>query len=167
MWQLPASLAPDLLTPDVLDASRDAADDELVVLLRDKRDSTDCWLPDADHERLADEALTVRVVLDPRTARLGGPVRRRSELGVAVTLSGWRSTVMLRVPDEVVAQAGGERRVGRRLFALSRGRHDQVLLTATKAPPPPPPPPASRTADGVEARRGGAVPAPAVRRLTG
>ena len=167
VWQLPASLAPDLLTPEVLDASRDAADDELVVLLRDKRDSTDCWLPDADHERLPDEALTVRVVLDPRTARLGGPVRRRSELGVAVTLSGWRFTVMLRVPDEVVAQAGGEHQVGRRLFALARGHHDQVLLTATKAPPPPPPPPPPRPAPPTGWKRVARGVRRRLRRLTG
>ena len=167
VWELPDTLAPDLLTPEVLDASHDAAEDELVVLLRDKRDSTDCWLPDADHERLPGDPLTVRVLLDPRTARLGGPVRRRSELGVAVVLAGWRWTVMLRVPDEVVAQAGGEHQVGRRLFALTRGRHDQVLLTATKAPPPPPPPPPPRPAPPTGWKRVARGVRRRLRRLTG
>jgi len=168
VWQVPGSPAPDVLTPQVLDATRDLVAQELVVMLRDKRDSTDSWLPDADHERLSDDGLTVRVVLDPRTARLGGPVRRRSELGASVVASGWPFTVMLRVSDEVLAQAGPARQVGRRIFTLARGHHDQVLLTATKAPappppPPPPPPPApvsgwERVARGVRRR---------VRRLSG
>jgi hypothetical protein len=88
------------------DAARDIAADQLVVLLRDRRDGTDCWLPDEVHERLPGAPLRVRALLDPQTARLGRRVGRRSELGVDGVRAGWPFTVILRVSEEVLAAAG-------------------------------------------------------------
>jgi hypothetical protein len=148
------------VTPEVLDASRDVAADQLVVLLRDRKDGTDCWLPDDVHERLPGASLRVRARLDPKTARLGRPIPRRSELGVDGWRAGWPFTVMLRVGDEVLAQAGPPKRVGSRVLTLSRGRHGPLSITAVrvpkpKAPPPPPRPPTpgwKRVARGVRRR---------------
>ena len=141
VWEVPIALPADVVTPQVLDAAPDVAADQLVVLVRDRRDSTDAWLPDDVHERLPGAPLQVRAVLDPRTARLGRRLGRRSELGVDGVRAGWPFAIMLRASEEVVAAAGPPRKVGARMFTLGRGRYGQVLLTATKAPTPAPPPP--------------------------
>jgi glycosyltransferase involved in cell wall biosynthesis len=160
-WEPPVDLPADVVTPEVLDASRDVAADQMVVLLRDRKDSTDCWLPDDAHERLPGAPLRVRALLDPKTARLGRPIPRRSELGVDGTRAGWPFTIMLRVSDEVLAQAGPPKRVGSRVFTLSRGRQGPLSITGVrvpkpKTPPPPPPPPPTpgwkRVARGVRRR---------------
>ena len=145
LWEPPLALPADVVTPEVLDVAADVAKDAMVVLVRDRADSTDAWLPDDVHERLPGAPLRVRARLDPRTARLGRRLGRRSELGVDGYRAGWPFTVMLRVSEEVLAAAGPPRRVGGRVFTLGRGRHGQVQLTARKAPKPPPPPPAPPT----------------------
>lgn len=141
VWEPPLALPADVVTPELLDAARDVATDQIVVLVRDRADSTDSWLPDEAQERLPGAALRVWALVDPRTARLGRRLGRRSELGVDGVRAGWPFTVILRVSEEVLATAGPPRRVGSRIFTLGRGRHGQVLLTTTRVPKPPPPPP--------------------------
>ena len=156
LWEPPVTLPTDVVTPAVLDVSRDVAGDQMVVLLRDSKDSTDCWLPEDAHERLPGAPLRVVALLDPRTARLGRPVPRRSELGVDGTRAGWPFTIMLRVGDDVLAQAGPPHRVGSRVLTLFRGRRGPLSLTAVKAPKPaaPPPPPKPPTPGWKRVARG-------------
>lgn len=146
VWDVPVALPSDVVTPEVLDAAPDIAADSIVVLVRDRGDSTDAWLPDDVQERLPGAPLRVRALLDPRTARLGRRLGRRSELGVDGVRAGWPFTIILRVSEEVLAAAGPPRRVGARIFTLGRGRYGQLLLTATRAPKPAPAPPPPPTA---------------------
>jgi hypothetical protein len=93
VWQLPATIAPDVLTPAVLDAAADLRQDSLQVFVRDPADeSVDAVGPPSTGS-------TATVHLDPRTARFGRGLPEHFTLFVELRRAGWSK----RAPLDLIA----------------------------------------------------------------
>ena len=137
VWRPPRPIAPEVLTDEVLDATDDLAQDSIQVFLRDLTDQAIYPLTERR------PGLRTTFVLDPRRARFGRPLRRRSELLVQVHHAGWRFRRRIRVDDEVLPPGEQLETVTRRQrLRLAQDRRENVLiLTARRLPPPEPAPP--------------------------
>jgi poly(ribitol-phosphate) beta-N-acetylglucosaminyltransferase len=89
VWQLPAQIAPDVLTPAVLDAAADLAQDSIQVFLRDAADeSVDALGPPS-------RGSTATVLVDPRSVRWGRGLPERFSLFVELRRAGWTTRASL------------------------------------------------------------------------
>ena len=127
-WRPPVPLAPDVATPDVLDAGDDLARDDVQLFLRDEEDSAFYGQGEPA------PGATVTAFVDPRTGRSGRPVTARSALLVQVRHAGWVEVVPVQVDAAVLAAAGAHRVVGRQVLRVGRTADGYLLLEAEQTP---------------------------------
>jgi hypothetical protein len=128
-WVMPVPLAPDVLTPERLDARAEIENDAVRVFLKDRADGADYLLPVDAHSA---------AVFDPQTGRAGRMVATNSDLLAQVTRAGWTASTRIVVDEELLAQAAPlVRTIGRRVFTLSARGNGQLTLKSRKLPPVP------------------------------
>lgn len=99
VWAISEPVAPDVLTPDVLDAGRDLAEDSLQFFLRDVGDEA------IYHQGPAVRGSSGSVVVDPMTARFGRPAPPEWELLAEVRRAGWSFRVLVPRPGPSAVDA--------------------------------------------------------------
>jgi hypothetical protein len=96
VWQLPASIAPDVLTPTVLDAAPDLAEDSVQVFVRDLADES------VDALAAPTPGATATVEVDPATARFGRGLPEHGTLFVELRRAGWSTRAPLPLLEDPV-----------------------------------------------------------------
>jgi glycosyltransferase involved in cell wall biosynthesis len=96
VWQLPATIAPDVLTPAVLDAAADLAQDTVQVFVRDLADQS------VDALGGPSRGTTAAVHVDPRAARFGRGLPEHFTLFVALRRAGWSTRAPLDLGEDRV-----------------------------------------------------------------
>jgi hypothetical protein len=133
-WIVPPGLDSDVLTPQLLEAGADQAEDTIRVFLRDRSDSADYQLPTDGRDA------EVVAVLDPATGRSGRPLGKYSDLSAQVTRAGWTASTRVVVDEELLQSVAPlERTIGRRVFTLSARGNGQLTVKSRKLPPAPKP----------------------------
>lgn len=129
-WRPSEPLAPDVLTPAVLDAGPDLAHDSAQVLLVDTDEAVY-----AQGDRCPGGVATT--LLDPRTARAGRPLAEQAGLVVELRRAGWtRSTPVLLPPAVLGATSHPERTVDGRWVRVDRDERGRLVLAAGRAARP-------------------------------
>jgi hypothetical protein len=135
-WVLPAGFESQVLTPELLDATGDVAQDTIRVFLRDRTDSADYQLPVQGH------GSQVVAVLDPATGRSGRGLGKYSDLIAQVSRAGWSLSTRIVVDDELLASVAPlERTIGRRVLTLGARGNGQLTMKSRKLLPVPKPVP--------------------------
>ena len=100
VWTMPEPVAPDVLTAEVRDATRDLAQDSLQFFLRDLGDEA------LYHQGPVIPGLSGALVLDPATARFGRPAPPAWELLAEVHRAGWSFVVPVPVDPGLLVGTG-------------------------------------------------------------
>lgn len=102
VWRIPEPIAPDVLTPEVLDAGRDLRGDHVHLYLRDP-DGTERRIPTRAKKG---DALSVTAFLDPLEVFGGSDPARGGELVAQVRHAGWMFETPLRADGSVLSPIG-------------------------------------------------------------
>lgn len=133
-WRPPVPLAPDVLTPEVLDAGPDLARDSAQVLLVDTDEAVY-----AQGDRCPGAVATALV--DPRTALAGRPLGERGGLLVELRRAGWTRSTPVLLPPAVLAGVGDPPPTADgRLLRVERDAQGGLVLVRGPAAGPAAPP---------------------------
>jgi hypothetical protein len=137
-WVPPTPFTPEVMTDEVLAAGPDVAASRVEVYVRARHDGSDYVQPEEDAAPQSEPGrLRTTITIDPRTARLGRPVTKDSDLIAQVSYAGWNFGTSLRIdPDVLEAAQLSEHIIGNRAFSLYTRGTGRLTLRARKLPKP-------------------------------
>ncbi len=137
-WVPPTAFTPEVMADEVLEAGPDVAASRVEVYVRARHDGSDYVQPEADAAGQNEPGrMRTTITIDPRTARLGRPVTKDSDLIAQVSYAGWNFGTSLRIdPDVLEAAQLSEHIIGNRAFSLYTRGTGRLTLRARKLPKP-------------------------------